>query len=122
MFLTAWAHPQAKRTTQFRKLFKAYCERQAVAQESVSFLFEGSRVRPEQTPEDLGMEGGCLCLMFPEQFGRELWKMQRLITSSAVLQPLEKYFTSAVHCAQFTALKVRLISICVVSQIMRLLM
>lgn len=48
---------QAKRSTQFKKLFKAYCERQSVQMDAVVFLHEGTRVRPDQTPEELDMEG-----------------------------------------------------------------
>lgn len=51
-------HFKAKVTTPFRKLMTAYCERQSVTSESVVFLFEGERLRGEQTPQEVGMEDG----------------------------------------------------------------
>ncbi|KAK9821724.1 hypothetical protein WJX81_005166 [Elliptochloris bilobata] len=49
---------KAKRTTQFRKLMKAYCERQGHPIDQVAFLFEGNRVREEMTPAELDMDTG----------------------------------------------------------------
>ena len=46
-------HFKAKITTPFRKLMTAYCDRQSVAAESVVFLFEGERLRGEQTPQEV---------------------------------------------------------------------
>ena len=46
-------HFKAKVTTPFRKLMTAYCDRQSVAAESVVFLFEGERLRGEQTPQEV---------------------------------------------------------------------
>lgn len=46
-------HFKAKITTPFRKLMTAYCDRQSVASESVVFLFEGERLRGEQTPQEV---------------------------------------------------------------------
>ena len=46
-------HFKAKVTTPFRKLMTAYCERQSVTSESVVFLFEGERLRGEQTPQEV---------------------------------------------------------------------
>lgn len=34
----------------------AYCSKAAVDVEQVAFIFEGHRLRPEQTPEDVDME------------------------------------------------------------------
>lgn len=45
-----------KPTTEFRRMMKAYCERQGVSQSAVRFLFDGQRVGEEQTPKELGME------------------------------------------------------------------
>ncbi|KAI5288703.1 hypothetical protein KEM52_001059, partial [Ascosphaera acerosa] len=39
-----------KRTTQLRKLMDAFCERQGKDVRSVRFLFDGTRVRAEDTP------------------------------------------------------------------------
>ncbi len=48
-------HFKAKITTPFRKLMTAYCDRQSVASESVVFLFEGERLRGEQTPQEVNI-------------------------------------------------------------------
>jgi len=46
-----------KRTTQLKKLMDAFCERQGKQLSTVRFLFDGTRVRPEDTPETV-------CLFF----------------------------------------------------------
>ncbi|XP_073155372.1 small ubiquitin-related modifier 1 isoform X1 [Henckelia pumila] len=47
-----------KRNTQLKKLMNAYCERQSVDINSIAFLFDGRRIRAEQTPDELEMEDG----------------------------------------------------------------
>ncbi|XP_028797127.1 small ubiquitin-related modifier 1-like [Neltuma alba] len=47
-----------KKGTPLRKLINAYCDRTSKSPESVAFLFDGRRIRPEQTPHDLDMEDG----------------------------------------------------------------
>ncbi|KAJ4728472.1 Small ubiquitin-related modifier [Melia azedarach] len=47
-----------KRSTQLRKLMNAYCDRQSVELNSIAFLFDGRRLRAEQTPDELEMEDG----------------------------------------------------------------
>ncbi|GFZ13469.1 Small ubiquitin-related modifier like [Actinidia chinensis var. chinensis] len=47
-----------KRSTQLRKLMTAYCDRQSVELSSIAFLFDGRRLRAEQTPDELEMEDG----------------------------------------------------------------
>eukprot|EP00897_Mesotaenium_endlicherianum_P000635 jgi/Mesen1/10572/ME000085S09903 len=47
-----------KATATLQKLMKAYCERQSVDLASIAFLFDGRRLRPDQTPQDLEMEDG----------------------------------------------------------------
>ena len=48
-------HFKAKRGTQFRKLMKAYCERQSFQPESVVFMYDGERLRGDQTPADVSI-------------------------------------------------------------------
>ncbi|GFY99098.1 small ubiquitin-like modifier 1 [Actinidia rufa] len=36
----------------------AYCDRQSVEINSIAFLFDGRRLRGEQTPDELEMEDG----------------------------------------------------------------
>ncbi|XP_075076067.1 small ubiquitin-related modifier 2-like [Nicotiana tabacum] len=47
-----------KRSTQLKKLMNAYCDRQSVDFNSIAFLFDGRRLRAEQSPEELEMEDG----------------------------------------------------------------
>ncbi|KAL3636750.1 Small ubiquitin-related modifier 2 [Castilleja foliolosa] len=47
-----------KRGTQLKKLMNAYCDRQSVDFNSIAFLFDGRRLRVEQTPDELEMEDG----------------------------------------------------------------
>ncbi|XP_057441691.1 small ubiquitin-related modifier 2-like [Lotus japonicus] len=47
-----------KRNTQLKKLMNAYCDRQSVELNSIAFLFDGRRLRAEQTPDELEMEDG----------------------------------------------------------------
>ncbi|OMO89341.1 Ubiquitin [Corchorus capsularis] len=47
-----------KRSTQLKKLMSAYCDRQSVDLSSIAFLFDGRRLRGEQTPDELEMEDG----------------------------------------------------------------
>eukprot|EP00823_Brevimastigomonas_motovehiculus_P005231 TRINITY_DN373_c0_g3_i1.p1 TRINITY_DN373_c0_g3~~TRINITY_DN373_c0_g3_i1.p1 ORF type:complete len:126 (-),score=50.65 TRINITY_DN373_c0_g3_i1:402-779(-) len=47
---------KVKKSTQFRKVMSAYCKKVGAEQDTVRFLFDGKRVRPESTPEELGME------------------------------------------------------------------
>lgn len=44
---------KVKKTTPFRKLMEAYCQRQGVPANSYRFLFDGERLRAEQTPADV---------------------------------------------------------------------
>ncbi|KAK9269643.1 hypothetical protein L1049_001420 [Liquidambar formosana] len=46
-----------KRSTQLKKLMTAYCDRQSVELNSIAFLFDGRRLRAEQTPDELGSNG-----------------------------------------------------------------
>ncbi|KAK8260438.1 hypothetical protein V6Z11_D13G121100 [Gossypium hirsutum] len=47
-----------KRSTQLKKLMNAYCDRQSVDFNSIAFLFNGRRLRGEQTPTELEMVDG----------------------------------------------------------------
>ena len=42
-----------KRTTQFRKLMEAYCQRQTVSMNNVRFLFDGEKIIETQTPSEV---------------------------------------------------------------------
>ncbi|PWA91689.1 small ubiquitin-related modifier 2 [Artemisia annua] len=47
-----------KGSTPFKKLMNAYCDRQSVKMNSIAFLFDGRRLRADQTPDELEMEDG----------------------------------------------------------------
>lgn len=49
---------RTKRTAALKKLMSAYCDRQSVDVESIAFLFDGRRLRGDQTPDELEMEDG----------------------------------------------------------------
>jgi hypothetical protein len=56
-----------KRSTQLKKLMDAFCERQGKDQKSVRFLFDGTRVNPEDSPDTVSTPTqsswrGALCL------------------------------------------------------------
>jgi hypothetical protein len=44
-----------KRSTQLKKLMNAYCDRQSVEFNSIAFLFDGRRLRAEQTPDEVAL-------------------------------------------------------------------
>jgi len=46
-----------KRSTQLKKLMNAYCDRQSVDMNAIAFLFDGRRLRGEQTPDEV--RGAC---------------------------------------------------------------
>ena len=47
---------KVKKTTQLGKLMNAYCSRVGKDMSTVRFLFDGERIQPEATPEQLDME------------------------------------------------------------------
>ncbi|CAI0397376.1 unnamed protein product [Linum tenue] len=47
-----------KKNTPLKKLMNAYCDRQSMDFNAVVFLFDGRKIRPEQTPVELEMENG----------------------------------------------------------------
>ncbi|OAY74697.1 small ubiquitin-related modifier 1-like [Ananas comosus] len=47
-----------KRASQLQKLMTAYCNRQSLDVNTVVFLYEGRRLRGQQTPTELDMEDG----------------------------------------------------------------
>jgi len=62
-----------KRSTQLRKLMNAYCDRQSIDFNSIAFLFDGRRLRGEQTPDELEMEEGDEIDAMLHQTGGMLW-------------------------------------------------
>lgn len=58
-----------KRTTSLEKMMTAYCKRMNVLREKSRFLFDGTRLRSNDTPESLEMEDGDVVEVFMEQIG-----------------------------------------------------
>jgi small ubiquitin-related modifier len=44
-----------KKTTQFKKLMDAYCQRQSVNPSNVRFLYEGERIVGDQNPSNVNI-------------------------------------------------------------------
>jgi len=51
-----------KRSTQLKKLMNAYCDRQSVDMNAIAFLFDGRRLRGEQTPDEVRVLADSLIL------------------------------------------------------------
>ena len=58
-----------KRNTPFRKLIHAYCDRAKVAQNTMRFTFDGSRINDNDTPKSMDMEDGDTIEVFTQQTG-----------------------------------------------------
>lgn len=58
-----------KNTTRFASIFEAICARKKLANGSFSLIFDGKRVKRNDTPEDLDMEDGDEIVVVLEQYG-----------------------------------------------------
>ncbi|KAG4442861.1 hypothetical protein IFR05_001657 [Cadophora sp. M221] len=58
-----------KKHTKLGKVFEAYCDRQSLTRNTVRFLFEGTRVQENDTPEGLDIEDGDMIQAVLEQVG-----------------------------------------------------
>jgi hypothetical protein len=58
-----------KPTTKLSKVIDAFCQRQALDRTGVRFLFEGSRIQDDDTPESLEMDDGDMIEAMIEQTG-----------------------------------------------------
>lgn len=56
---------------------EAWCDRQGKSQASVRFLYDGQRVQPTQTPQELEMEEGDALDVMMEQVRRHLVVMYK---------------------------------------------
>ncbi|CAH01119.1 SUMO family protein SMT3 [Kluyveromyces lactis] len=61
-----------KKTTPLKRLMEAFAKRQGKEIESLRFLYDGVRVLPDQTPEDLDMEDNDIIEAHREQIGGSL--------------------------------------------------
>ena len=58
-----------KRSTQLKKLMDAYCQRQGLANNQCRFIFDGERIKDEDSPDSLEMENGDEIDVMVEQTG-----------------------------------------------------
>ncbi|KAA6402989.1 MAG: putative SUMO1b protein [Streblomastix strix] len=58
-----------KKNTALKKLMDAYCTRENLVPNSVRFLFDGNRLKPTDTPDQLDMEDGDMIDVQIEQSG-----------------------------------------------------
>lgn len=58
-----------KKTTPLKKLMEAYCERLGKQPGSLRFLFDGQRISPNDTPQQLGLQNEDCIEVMVEQFG-----------------------------------------------------
>ena len=58
-----------KRSTQLKKLMEAYCQRQGLSNNQCRFIFDGERIKDDDTPETLEMDNGDEIDVMVEQTG-----------------------------------------------------
>ena len=58
-----------KRSTQLKKLMDAYCTRQGLSANQCRFIFDGERLKEDDTPDKLEMENGDEIDVMVEQTG-----------------------------------------------------
>ena len=58
-----------KRSTQLKKLMDAYCTRQGLSANQCRFIFDGERLKDDDTPDKLEMENGDEIDVMVEQTG-----------------------------------------------------
>ncbi|KAJ9551314.1 hypothetical protein OSB04_015359 [Centaurea solstitialis] len=80
-----------KRSTQLKKLMNAYCDRQSVELNSIAFLFDGRRLRGEQTPDEGPflsrlMGFAAYSVSYTELFGNGLGAVLRMLTRVSTYQ------------------------------------
>ncbi|RKP34235.1 ubiquitin-related domain-containing protein, partial [Dimargaris cristalligena] len=65
----AEVHFKIRRSTVLRKLMETYCDRTGKSMNSIRFLFEGERVLPTHTPQELEMDDGDTIDVMVQQVG-----------------------------------------------------
>jgi len=58
-----------KKHTALKKLMSTYCERAGLAQQTIRFSFDGTRINESDTPKSLDMEDGDTIEVFQQQSG-----------------------------------------------------
>ena len=60
----------------------AYCQRQGLSNNQCRFIFDGERIKEDDTPENLEMENGDEIDVMVEQTGGNISKFSRNVQSS----------------------------------------
>ena len=60
----------------------AYCQRQGLSNNQCRFIFDGERIKEDDTPENLEMENGDEIDVMVEQTGGNILKFSRNVQSS----------------------------------------
>eukprot|EP00889_Picochlorum_renovo_P000204 jgi/Picre1/27234/NNA_000203.t1 len=60
---------KVKRSTRFKRVLDAFCNKKSWDSAQVRFAYEGQRVQEDMTPDDLGMENNDCIDAFLEQIG-----------------------------------------------------
>ena len=58
-----------KKHTALKKLMATYCERAGLAQQTIRFSFDGTRINESDSPKSLDMEDGDTIEVFQQQSG-----------------------------------------------------
>ncbi|CAH2352948.1 ubiquitin-like protein Smt3p [[Candida] railenensis] len=58
-----------KRSTPMRRLMETFCKRQGKTMDTLRFLMDGTRIAPESTADELGLEDGDVIEAHREQVG-----------------------------------------------------
>ena len=58
-----------KKSTQLKKLMEAYCQRQGLSSNQCRFIFDGERIKDDDTPQTLEMDNGDEIDVMVEQTG-----------------------------------------------------
>ena len=70
-----------KKSTQLKKLMDAYCQRQGLSNNQCRFIFDGERIKEDDTPDTLEMENGDEIDVMVEQTGGASSKAIQSLTS-----------------------------------------
>ena len=62
-----------KKSTQLKKLMEAYCQRQGLSNNQCRFIFDGERIKDDDTPQTLEMDNGDEIDVMVEQTGGCVW-------------------------------------------------
>ncbi|CAD7695746.1 unnamed protein product [Ostreobium quekettii] len=62
-------HFKVRKTTKFDKIMKAYCDKKSFQLNQLRFLYDGERLKPDQSPEEVEMEDGDVIDCVMQQIG-----------------------------------------------------